>query len=865
MLLADIDIEPDPALWPAVAVFLWVILAADLLLVRPVWPVLSRRSRWIATVAVSLVGSGVILSAGGREGSSDLWYPIWTLALADLIAVRETWWFFSARGRRGQAVLSVVGIGVVGVLGLLTVVRSESPASSGSLGWWLAGLVGLACLWSWRAYHDPAATSDGSKRFPLTARIVALALLLLLLLNPVAREKRVRYDRSRLVLLLDDSRSMSVRDVVREEGDRPRTRAEALHDALDAHTFELRRLRSDVDVLQYGFAENVVPVPELRVEARGKYTAIGDAVQQAYESALQNDTPVAGVLLFSDGVSNFSELADPLDAASSLAAGTVSLWAVGVGSEQPSGETRTIIARELTAPRRVSALNEMPIEAEFSFVGLQGQPASVQLLFDDVVVDRRTVRCRRPNESRRIRFAFAPRVGGLHKIEVRAEPARFRMSGKPASLSQYVHVTDDVIRVLYAEGKPRYEGTFLVRALAHSKDIRLQKVLLGGQLGADVMGIGSGEAVQVEWYHAVILGDATPGSLDEATLRRIRDRVDGDGLGLAVLGTRGFLGQGGAVGTPLADLLPVGARTGWMDQPVRVLPTRQGLEHMICRIADSDADVAEAWRALPPMRGACRFGDPKPAASVLAADGAGQPLLVAHSYGAGRVLALAFDSTWQWCMQLDEGSELHRRFWRQVVLWLANRRPAVWIAAHRPRYMLHALESGKRRVEIRAGVDVPFGGEVYRDVALDARMTTPNAEVVSLEFAERDGIYEVSVDPRDEGTYKLELVARSAGKEIGRGRERFMVESQDVEMIEKLADFDTLRAMAERTLPAGGEFATLDGLSALLRKIGAQDFRRRHEETLTSELVHGSRWGFWALFCGFVFLEWIVRKRRGMV
>ena len=82
---------------------------------------------------------------------------------------------------------------------------------------------------------------------------------------------------------------------------------------------------------------------------------------------------------------------------------------------------------------------------------------------------------------------------------------------------------------------------------------------------------------------------------------------------------------------------------------------------------------AAAWARLPPLEGANRFTGVKPGATILAeADGKEhRPLLVSQEWGSGRVIAFAGDSTWRWVMR-GFGSA-HKRFWRQIVLWLARK------------------------------------------------------------------------------------------------------------------------------------------------------------------------------------------------
>jgi hypothetical protein len=468
-------------------------------------------------------------------------------------------------------------------------------------------------------------------------------------------------------------------------------------------------------------------------------------------------------------------------------------------------------------------------------------------------------------ETRQTRFTFVPQVGGLHRVTVQALPERFTPDGPVPSMSQYLHVTDELIRVLYLEGKPRHEGTFILRALAASDQIRLQKAVLAVPKEDGLHTVPGGPTGEWQWYHVIILGDMAPGQLSGDRMQSIRDHVGDHGCGLAILGSRGMVGKAALVGTPLGELLPFDASVGWMDDAVTVTPTPAGLQHPVCKIDESLERLKERWASLPAMRGACRFGDAKPAAQILATNRADEPLLVAHTYGAGRVLALAFDSTWQWCMLLDNGADVHRRFWRQVVLWLANRRPVVWIAADRPRYQLPLLRDGRQRVEIRAGVDQPVTGEVMDDVDVRARIVMPDGQTQPLRMTAGEDHYIAAADPKVDGTYTLALTVTSSGREVGRGAGQFVVESPDLEMTRQLADFDLLRAMAARTHPAGGKFATLDGLSEILKQIGRHDYRRRREEITSRALTEDGRWNLWLIFCGLLVVEWTVRKRRGLV
>ena len=104
-------------------------------------------------------------------------------------------------------------------------------------------------------------------------------------------------------------------------------------------------------------------------------------------------------------------------------------------------------------------------------------------------------------------------------------------------------------------------------------------------------------------------------------------------------------------------------------------PTLIGQLHFALRLAAGREANAAAWEKLPPLDGVNTSSATVARDAVVLADaGEDKPLLVSQNYGDGRVLAFAGDSTWHWWMRgFDELRAEHKRFWRQIVLWLAKK------------------------------------------------------------------------------------------------------------------------------------------------------------------------------------------------
>ena len=200
-------------------------------------------------------------------------------------------------------------------------------------------------------------------------------------------------------------------------------------------------------------------------------------------------------------------------------------------------------------------------------------------------------------------------------------------------------------------------------------------------------------------------------------------------------------GPGGFRESPLADVLPIDigpAQRQNFDEPLRTTcrsprpaadaPGRaarhEAPDHAIERSVDAQAP---SGTSLPPLDGAnlIERRELKPNAAVLAEadDARRHPLLVAGQSGDGRVLAFAGDSTWRW--QMQGFGDAHRRFWRQVVLWLAKKdeqtEGQVWIRLAGRRVMRGT------RVDFTLGAENSRGEPIDRGPVRPSRSKRPTA------------------------------------------------------------------------------------------------------------------------------------------
>ncbi|MEM9659401.1 MAG: glutamine amidotransferase, partial [Planctomycetota bacterium] len=297
--------------------------------------------------------------------------------------------------------------------------------------------------------------------------------------------------------------------------------------------------------------------------------------------------------------------------------------------------------------------------------------------------------------------------------------------------------------------------------------------------------------------------------------------------------------------------------------PLRMLPIAQpgGEVHPILRLRE-DVDAAAAWAELPPLDGANLFDRLaiKDNASVVAeADNAQRsPLLVLGAWGLGRTAALAVDSTWHW--QLEGFGELHRRFWRQLILWLAQKDETegrrVWVRLDQRRFQQGA------RVEFAMGAENDEG-QPLSSAEYDVRIEKPDGTIDTARVTPRSGESTAAFSQTSQpGDYRIRVAAADGGAPVGDATARFSVSDQDVELDQPAAEPTLLAALARITADAGGDGMAPEELPGLLEQLKSK--ARSFEEEIVRTVTLWDTWPALLAFVGLLTTEWFLRKRWGI-
>jgi hypothetical protein len=621
-----------------------------------------------------------------------------------------------------------------------------------------------------------------------------------------------------------------------------------------------------------GRPDDPFPLGAWSDEASADETAIGAAIDDAARSAAGR--VVAGVIVLSDGAQHAYAPRDlpPQSAARRLAEAGVPLWSVTFGQQRAGSQSRDAALVNLAAAETVYAKNSVEVVGRVRLEGLAGREVAVRLLAENEAglmeqVAATTVRSEAASAEEPVRLAWTPRAVGERKLTILVEPQEGEVVVANNELSTFVDVVEGGLRVLYLEGALRVEQRFLRRVLAASPDMQVSFQWIDSSR-RDRWPVDLGRLVADD-YDVFLIGDLDASALRPEDLRTILGKVEA-GAGIGLLGGFHAFEAGGWAESAVGPLVPFGAdplarqpfdgpirEQLHIRGPVRMLPDPRFGDIAILRLEPSAADTRAAWASLPTLDGANDLGRLVPTAKPLAVTADGRPLLVAREFGDGRVLAFAADSTWRWVMQ--GAGEPHRRFWRQLVLWLAKQDDAgedtLWVRPAQRR-----LPAGTP-LEFDAGLTTA-DGTAAADAVLEARVIPPSGTGRPVRMVREGEAFSGTITGCSEpGDWKLVVTARRPGVAAVRERtSRFTVFRQDLELANPVANPLLMRQLAEETT---GGVRLPEELPAIFEEIASRPpvFETREQWSYTP----WDKWPVLLLMAGCLCGEWFLRKRWGLV
>ncbi len=599
---------------------------------------------------------------------------------------------------------------------------------------------------------------------------------------------------------------------------------------------------------------------------------------------LQSPQPNPTVLLFSDGRHNSGP--DPVSAARRLGEKGTPVFPVGIGQ---AASPIDLALLSIDSPESVFREDRLRGSLSLAERAPQGLPFVAQIRSGERIVWEQSFTTL-GSPLRKIPFDFAvkdllPPTQGPADTTLRSSPVSFSVSVQPLPAERehrnnhasfQIRVTDRRRKLLLVDGRPRWETRYLRNLFERNPQWEVLTVLgppdqnPSSSSPDSPSSFPSAEAA-LHSFDLLILGEFPRPLLSPQQLEWITSFVSEHAGGLLLLdGRRGILRQH-AQG-PLAPLFPVrfppadihSPHPGLAPNALRPTPLARSLAPFA--LTSSAEQSEKIWQSLPPPRWLARC-EALPGTETLlegVLDSNPLPAIVSKFYGAGRVAYCAFDESWRW--RLDIGSAYQDKFWTQMAEWLAE-----------PPYALQtphfSFDVGSARyapgdaaeIRIRIPQSQPAPSLAGKPVPLELRKDgAPQSSLLLRPTEGRTGLFQARTPPLEPGHYEVLLPHPPAppagvpGDPIPPKLSFDVTPREAGELNDLTQNLPLLRQLAA---VSGGSLRSEEQIGSLVDTLAASHpVRARDQQT---PLAQSPAW--FALIVSILTLEWILRKRLGLV
>ena len=767
---------------------------------------------------------------------------------------------------------------------------------------WPAAAVFLVGLFFIYRSYAGTGLSRGARTLSAFLKILGLALLLFILLEPTWTTTRPREGANLFAVVADNSMGMQLRDTGQDK-----TRSEILRDILtsDQHSWQ-GRLEETFLVRRYLFdsrLDSVRDFAELNFE--GRATALGHALKSVSERF--QGQPLAGVLLFTDG--NATDLENGLQDT----AGLPPVYPVLIGQES---ELSDITLENVSVSQTIFEDAPVTLTGSIRAKGFDDEAVAAQVILNGKIVAEQTVTPRKGTNEIPLRFQLKPDQPGVSFYELRVAHAQdLRNNTNLTEATLYNNERLVAVdrgrgphRILYVGGRPNWDYKFLARAVDEDPELQVPSIIRIARREPKFVFRGrSGESSnplfrgfnktteETERYDQPVL--IRLNTKDEIELRGgfpkapedlyeykgiILDKIEADfftpdqlmviqryvserGGGFLMIGGADSLENGKYVRTPVGDMLPL-----YLDR----LPnansahlykyelTREGWLQPWLRLRTIETEERTRMESLPGFQVLNQLRDIKPGASVLAtatdAFGNKFPAVAVQRFGNGRVGVVAIGDLFHGGMGSEQGQTDLAKSWRQMLRWLIADVPAQCEI----RVVASDDTEGAVSLLVRAR-DKKF--DALENASIEITVTGPGADgttntvVIPAEVSEKEpGYYRATYIPREPGGYRaVATVTDVDGIRVGEVETGWTSEPLAKEFASLSPNRPLLEEIARKT---NGELLTPNRLEEFMESL--KEKKAPIIETYSYPLWHKPLVFLAALAC-FV-SEWGIRRWKGL-
>jgi len=768
----------------------------------------------------------------------------------------------------------------------LTTINFETLTAGGIISLSVLVVLLVAIAMSSLIYHrDVRGLSTRRKRVLWLLRGGAWLIVLFLFLEPRMEQEQVVDRRSRVVVAIDNSLSMSLPATDTPSSERI-SRWEATRDSLSKRAV-LQQLSKTHEVKLYSMGKEATdntprPASEREDTRWSSFAPIDDETRlgDGLTAILRENrsAPISGIVLFSDGQSNGGLNIDGAIRIAKLA--KIPVHAVGLGSENSPAN---LWITDLRIPSKVFKGDDLRGRALLQSTGIPAQRVAIEIFVEPtdksitpVKIESRDIDLPGDGTPVPIEFQHLPQVEGSWQLIVRSPSLPHETRQEDNQAVAPFEVIDQKTKVLLAAGGPTREYRFLRSLLFRDASVSLSVLLQSAPANASqeadrVLTSFPAKKEDLFEFDVIIAIDVDWSAVGSESQQMLEEWVSKRAGGLILVA--------GPVNTPklartpstteIADLLPVVLKetlqsdidAGQFTEAWPIAFTRDGELASFLRLDEDATRSKMRWQQFAGMFWCYPRVALKPAAVTLATFNdpreqqfpGGIPLIVTQFFGAGRVLYLGSGELWR---LRSFGEELYDRLWIRTIREMGQSR--LLRGSNR---VLILVDGDRFKLGSDLSIRVQAMGKDYRPVStktLPITVSDPKGNKSELELKavpNQPGIFDTTLPLRQSGEYLLQLLAPESTELVER---RFTVEIPEREFSRLRMNRELLERLTRETEGKLIRLDQLDQLPALLPDVS--------EQTIVAGTPH-SLWDNGWVLCLFVIIlatEWILRKQANL-
>ena len=292
-------------------------------------------------------------------------------------------------------------------------------------------------------------------------RALAVLLAFLLVANPILRINASPKDSQRIAVLVDTSRSMSVKDSLGGE-----SRLDSARRVLTGQGV-LGQLESIATTQVFSFDTAAKPAELSALTATGESSDLFSALTTVRDE--KQKAPLCAIVILSDGCETGQKSAAQLPA-------DVPVYTVGLGSlHEALVQFPDVALADVKADREAFVHTQIEAKLELRETNLAGENVTVQIVRGSQVLAEESVTLQK--DTTHASLHFTPTEPGLYDLEARVLPHAKEKITENNGRFFSVRVSGQKIRIFYYEGTPRWSYKYMLRELKRDPQLALQALL----------------------------------------------------------------------------------------------------------------------------------------------------------------------------------------------------------------------------------------------------------------------------------------------------------------------------------------------------------------------------------------------------